>query len=64
MTLSMMRNRNFAKDYGVLLIDGPLEGITARAVVILDKDNNVIYTELVPEIAQEPDYESAIAALM
>ncbi len=62
-TLSMMRDKNFAKDYGVLLQDGPLKGITARAVLVLDEDNKVIYTELVPEISQEPDYESAIAAL-
>ena len=57
------RSRNFAKDYGVLIEDGPLAGITARAVVVLDKDNKVIYTELVPEIAQEPDYDKALAAL-
>ncbi len=62
-TLSMMRSRNFAKDYGVLLVDGPLSGITARAVVILDENNKVIYTELVPEIAQEPDYDKAMQAL-
>ncbi len=62
-TLSMMRNRNFAKDYGVLIEDGPLEGITARAVVVLDGDDQVIYTELVPEIGQEPDYEKALAAV-
>jgi thiol peroxidase len=61
--LSMMRSRNFAKDYGVLIVDGPLAGITARAVVVVDEDNKVLYTELVPEIAQEPDYEAAMAAL-
>ncbi len=61
--LSMMRSRNFAKDYGVLIQDGPLAGITARAVVVLDENDNVIYTELVPDIAQEPDYEKAVAAL-
>jgi Peroxiredoxin len=61
--LSMMRSRNFAKDYGVLIEDGPLAGITARAVVVLDKNNKVLYTELVPEIVQEPDYEKALAAL-
>jgi len=61
-TLSMMRSRNFAKDYGVLMQDGPLAGITARAVVVLDENDNVKYTELVPEIAQEPNYEAAIAA--
>jgi thiol peroxidase len=61
-TLSMMRSRNFAKDYGVLLQDGPLAGITARAVVVLDENDNVKYTELVSEIAQEPNYDAAIAA--
>ena len=61
--LSMMRSRNFAKDYGVLIEDGPLAGITARAVVVLDENDKVIYTELVPEIAQEPDYNKALAAL-
>lgn len=62
-TLSMMRSRNFAKDYGVLIVDGPLAGITARAVLVMDADNQVVYAELVPEIGQEPDYEAAIAAL-
>lgn len=62
-TLSMMRSKNFAKDYGVLITDGPLAGITARAVIVLDADNKVVYTELVPEIVQEPDYEKALAAL-
>jgi len=61
--LSMMRNKNFAKDYGVLIQDGPLAGITARAVVVLDENNQVTYTQLVPEIAQEPDYDAALAAL-
>lgn len=62
-TLSMMRSRKFAKDYGVLLEDGPLAGLTARAVVVLDENNRVCYSELVPEIAQEPDYNAALAAL-
>jgi len=61
--LSMMRSRNFAKDYGVLIEDGPLAGITARAIVVLDSQGKVLYTELVGEIADEPDYESALAAL-
>jgi thiol peroxidase len=61
--LSMMRSRNFGKDYGVLIEDGPLAGITARAVVVLDADNKVVYTQLVPEITQEPDYDAALAAL-
>jgi thiol peroxidase len=62
-TLSMMRSRNFAKDYGVLIEDGPLAGITARAVVVADEDNKVVYTQLVTEIGDEPDYERALAAL-
>lgn len=61
--LSLMRSRNFAKDYGVLIQDGPLEGITARAVVVLDKNNKVIHAQLVPEIATEPDYDKALASL-
>lgn len=62
-TLSMMRDRHFAKDYGVLIADGPLAGITARAVVVIDEDDKVKYTELVPEIGQEPNYDAALAAL-
>ncbi len=61
--LSMMRSRNFAKDYGVLITDGPLAGIAARAVVVLDENDKVVYTQLVPEIVQEPDYDAALAAL-
>jgi thiol peroxidase len=62
-TLSMMRSKDFAKDYGVLLIDGPLAGICARAIVILDENNKVIYTELCKEISQEPNYEKALQVL-
>lgn len=61
--LAMMRSRNFAKDYGVLIQDGPLAGITARAIVVLDANNKVLHAELVPEIANEPDYAKALAAL-
>lgn len=61
--LSMMRSKAFAKDYGVLLQDGPLAGVTARAVVVLDEQNRVAYRQLVPEIGQEPDYDAALAAL-
>jgi thiol peroxidase len=61
--LSMMRSRGFAKDYGVLITDGPLAGITARAVVVIDEKDKVVYTQLVPEIADEPDYQAALAAL-
>ncbi len=62
-SLSMMRSRNFAKDYGVLITDGPLKGITARAVVVIDKNDNVIYVELVNEIANEPNYEAALECI-
>lgn len=62
-TLSLMRGKGFAKDYGVLIVDGPLAGITARAVLVLDGDDRVVHRELVPEIAQEPDYDKAMAAL-
>jgi thiol peroxidase len=62
-SLSLMRGRGFAKDYGVLIETGPLAGLTARAVVVLDETHKVLYTQLVPEIAQEPDYEAALKAL-
>lgn len=62
--LSMMRSKDFAKDYGILIQDGPLAGLCARAVVVLDKDGRVAYTELVPEITQEPNYDNALAALL
>jgi thiol peroxidase len=62
-TLSMMRSRNFAKDYGVLITDGPLAGISARAVVVIDENDNVKYTQLVEEIGNEPDYSAALDAL-
>jgi thiol peroxidase len=61
-SLSMIRGKAFAKDYGVLLQDGPLAGLTARAVVVLDANDKVVYRELVPEIGQEPNYDAALAA--
>jgi thiol peroxidase len=54
---------NFGEHYGVTLADGPLAGLLARAVIVIDETGRVIYTELVPEIAQEPDYAGALAAL-
>ncbi len=54
---------SFGEDYGLTMTDGPLEGLLARSVVVLDTDGNVVYTELVPEITTEPDYDAAIAAL-
>lgn len=53
----------FGKDYGVLMVDGPLNGLFARAVVVLNPEGVVAYTELVPEITQEPNYEAALAAI-
>jgi thiol peroxidase len=54
---------SFGKDYGVTIVDGPMAGLLARAIVVIGADGNVAYTELVPEIAQEPDYDAALAAL-
>jgi thiol peroxidase len=54
---------SFGDDYGVRLVDSKFEGLLARAVVVLDADDNVVYTELVPQIGQEPDYDAALAAL-
>lgn len=63
-TLSTLRGgAAFKRDYGVDITSGPLTGITARAVVVLDEANKVIHAELVPEIKQEPNYDAALAAL-
>ena len=62
-TLSTVRNRDFHARYGVDITDGPLEGLTARAVVVLDENNRVLHSQLVPEIKNEPDYDAALAAL-
>ncbi|HEX5488359.1 MAG TPA: thiol peroxidase [Rhodanobacteraceae bacterium] len=61
--LSMMRGRRFLNDYGVAMTDGPLAGLAARAVVVLDEHDKVIYTQLVDEITHEPDYDAALKAL-
>ena len=61
-TLSLMRSKKFAKEYGVLLVDGPLAGLTARAVFTLDYDNKIVHQELVDDIAKAPDFSSAISA--
>ncbi|MDR2816829.1 MAG: thiol peroxidase [Proteiniphilum sp.] len=63
-TLSGFRNHSFGEDYGLLMADGPLKGLLARAVVIVAPDGKIIHTELVPEIAQEPDYHSAINSIV
>jgi thiol peroxidase len=62
-TLSTFRGHDFHSKYGVDILDGPLKGLTARAVVVLDKNNKVLHSELVPEIASEPDYQAALDAL-
>ena len=61
-TLSTMRNADFKFNYGVDISEGALKGLCARAVIILDEENKVVYTQLVAEIATEPDYEAAIKA--
>jgi len=61
-TLSQMRDRAFGKDYQVEILDGPLAGLLSRAVVVLNTADQVVYSQQVPEIAQEPDYEAALAA--
>ncbi len=63
-TLSNFRNTAFGNDYGLVMTDGPLKGLLARAVVVVNPEGKVIYTELVPEIAQEPDYHSAINSIV
>lgn len=60
---STFRAADFGQAYGVNLVDGPLKGLLARAVVVIDAAGKVVHTELVPEIAQEPDYDAALAVL-
>lgn len=62
-TLSTMRGRDFLEAYGVAIANGPLAGVSARAVVVLDENNRVLHSELVSEIKNEPDYAAALAAL-
>ncbi len=57
------KDQQFEKAYGVLMQDGPLAGLTARAIVVVDKEGKVTHTELVPDIVQEPDYEAALNAV-
>ncbi|MEW6514947.1 MAG: thiol peroxidase [Pseudomonadota bacterium] len=61
--LSTFRHPEFMQAWGVLMAEGPLAGLTARAVVVLDENNKVLHSQLVPEIAQEPDYDAALKAL-
>ncbi len=61
--VSELRRRKFGEDYGVRIVDGPLAGLFSRAVVIIDEQGKIIYTEQVTEIAQEPNYEAALKML-
>lgn len=60
---SAFRSPLFAQKYGLQIIDGPLSGLLARAVIVMERDRRIIYEQLVPEIADEPDYKAALAAL-
>ena len=60
---SVFRDHDFGGAYGVGLVDGPLEGLCARAVVVIDAEGTVVHTQLVSEIAEEPDYDAALGAL-
>jgi thiol peroxidase len=62
-SLSVFRSPEFGRDYGVTIASGALKGLLSRAIVIIDADDKVIYSEQVPEITQEPDYEAALKAL-
>lgn len=62
-SLSDFRNKGFSKDYGVEMTDGAMEGLFARAIVVIDKSGKVKHTELVPVIGQEPNYDAALGAL-
>ncbi len=62
-SLSTFRSPEFAAAYGLGIVDGPLKGLLSRAVIVADASGKVLYTEQVPEIVQEPDYEKALAAL-
>jgi thiol peroxidase len=63
LTLSQLRNRDFGRDYGVEFVDGPLAGLLARSLVVVDEKDTVLYTQQVPENGDEPDYEPALRAL-
>lgn len=62
-TLSTLRGSDFKQDYGVAIAEGPLKGLAARAVVVLDENDKVLYSQLVSEITTEPDYDAALAVL-
>ncbi len=61
--LSEMRDRKFGENYGICLTDGPLRGLLSRVVIVLDGDGKIVYTQQVPEIGDEPDYDAALESL-
>ncbi|MEE4270226.1 MAG: thiol peroxidase [Thermoanaerobaculales bacterium] len=61
--LSTFRSDSFGRDWGTGLVEGPLAGLNARAVVVADENDKIVHSQLVPEIAQEPDYDAAMNAL-
>ncbi|MCD7932613.1 MAG: thiol peroxidase [Tannerellaceae bacterium] len=63
MTLSAYRNSSFEDNYGMLITEGPIAGLLARGVIVIDEAGKILYSELVPNIANEPDYEAALASL-
>lgn len=63
MPLSVFRDTSFEEGYGMLLADGPLKGLLARSVIVVNEAGEVVYTELVPEITEEPNYEAALACI-
>lgn len=60
--LSMMKNKKFAEDYGILITSGPLEGLLARAIVVIDENGKIIHSQLIPDLDNDPDYLSALEA--
>lgn len=62
-TVSDFRGGKFGRDYGNLIVDGPLAGLLARSVIVVNEHGDVIYTELCPETTEEPDYDAALAVL-
>lgn len=62
-TLSNFRSPDFGRDYGILVLEGPIRGLLARSIVVLDESNKVLHTQLGPELSEEPDYEAALAAI-
>jgi thiol peroxidase len=63
-TLSTFRSNSFGEDYGVKILSGPLAGLMSRAVLVLDDRDKVVYTELVPEVTSEPDYDAAMKVVV